>query len=156
MHILSDGYSPMECFVEFVATGEFPETSSTGSRTNRSQALVATAGFGGLPTLCNFCVWPWGEVNERYGRSLLPHLCMTNEVRQEAQCTTCRERFKKNTKRPSSEEGLLMFGQLHCPALLSDINRHTKAASDVEVYRIVLLKASGVMGSLVTLSPRGF
>lgn len=100
MHILSDGYSPVECFVEFVATGEFPETSSSARRTNRSQASVATAGFGGLPTLCNLCVPPWGEVNERYGRSSPPHLCMSNEVRQEARCTTHRERFEKKTKSP--------------------------------------------------------
>lgn len=60
MHILSDGYSPVECFVEFVATGEFPETSSSAHRTNRSQASVAPAGLGGLAALCNPCVRPWG------------------------------------------------------------------------------------------------
>lgn len=66
MHILSDGYSPVECFVEFVATGEFPETSSSAHRTNRSQASVAPAGLGGLVALCNPCVRPWGgRVNER-------------------------------------------------------------------------------------------
>lgn len=100
MHILGDGYSPVECFVEFVATGEFPETSSSARRTNRSQASVATTGFAGLPTLCNLCVQLWGEVNERYGRSPLPHLCMSNEVSQEARCTTRRERFEKKTKSP--------------------------------------------------------
>lgn len=100
MHILSDGYSPVECFVEFVATGEFPETSSSARRTNRSQASVATTGFAGLPTLCNLCVQLWGEVNERYGRSPLPHLCMGNEVSQEARCTTRRKRFEKKTKSP--------------------------------------------------------
>lgn len=38
MHILSDGYSPAECFVEFVATGEFPETSSTDGVQNKQES----------------------------------------------------------------------------------------------------------------------
>lgn len=63
MHILSDGYSPVECLVEFVATGEFPETSSTARRTNRSQASVATAGFGGLPAFAT-------SVSHRGGKSM--------------------------------------------------------------------------------------
>ena len=107
MHILRDRYSPVECFLEFVATGVFPETSSSAYRTNRSQASVATAGFGALPTLCNLCVRPWGEVIERHGRASLLHRCMSNEVRQEAQGTTHSERSENSALlRFYSEAGL--------------------------------------------------
>lgn len=68
-------------------------------RTNRSQAQVATAGFSGLSTLCDLCVRPSGEVNERYSR--LSHVCMSNEVRQGAQCMTCGERLEEKTESPA-------------------------------------------------------
>lgn len=47
-HVSSEGYSPAECFVEFVAGGEFPETSwidgLSRCRANGNQAEVERAG----------------------------------------------------------------------------------------------------------------
>lgn len=63
---------------------------------------------------------------------------MSNEVRQEACARPAERASKRRQNAPSSEEMLLMLGQPDFPALLSDINRHTKAASDVEAYRRAL------------------
>lgn len=128
MHILSDGYSPVECFVEFVATGEFPETSSSAHRTNRSQASVATAGFGGLPALCNLCVRPWGEANERSAALRYRVSAWVMKSGKKLGARLAERNSSRRQKAPSSEEILLMFRQPHGPAWLSDIYRNTKAS----------------------------
>lgn len=125
MHILGDGYSPVECCGEFVATGEFAETSSSARRTNRSQApggysRVRWSVEGGQrATLSPFAN---AFLHEQWSKARSSVHDSQRDIRVE-------------DKKPPSEK------ILHCPAPLSDINRHTKAASDVEAYRRTIWEA---------------
>lgn len=60
-HVLSKGYSPVEYLVEFVAMGEFPETSSIDRVSSlQSEQESSTGWYGrlnGLPTLHDLCVF---------------------------------------------------------------------------------------------------